>query len=108
MQKLNQMAYEHRVAWHDRVAIVPLSIDEQPEVVSQHVKQRALDQVDHYWSGAQRATGWDAPAFRALVGEAVPELFIIDRDGRILWRGHPVAQSQGKDVAARIEEALDQ
>ena len=29
MEKLNQMASEHRVAWHNRVAIVPLSIDEQ-------------------------------------------------------------------------------
>jgi thiol-disulfide isomerase/thioredoxin len=30
MEKLNQMASAHRVAWHNRVAIVPLSIDEQP------------------------------------------------------------------------------
>jgi thiol-disulfide isomerase/thioredoxin len=108
MEKLNQMAYEHRVAWHNRVAVVPLSIDEQPKTVSRHVKQRAWDQVDHYWSGAQGATGWDAPAMRALVGQAVPEMIIIDRDGRIFWRGHPAVKSQGKDVAARIKEALDQ
>jgi len=107
MRKLNQMASEHRVAWKNRVAIVPLSIDEHPETVSRHVKQRAWDQVDHYWSGSQGATGWDAPAMRALVGQAVPEVLIVDRDGRILWRGHPVATSEGNDVANRIKEALE-
>ncbi len=107
MEKLNQMASEHRVAWHNRVAIIPLSIDEQPETVSRHVKQRSWDQVDHYWSGAQGATGWDAPAVRAVVGQAVPELLIIDRDGRILWRGHPADKSEKMDVAARIQEALE-
>jgi len=107
MEKLNQMASEHHVAWHNRVAIVPLSIDEHPETVSRHVKQRAWDQVDQYWSGAQGATGWDAPAVRAVVGQAVPELLIIDRDGRILWRGNPADKSEKMDVAARIQEALE-
>ena len=107
METLNQMASEHRVAWHNRVAIIPLSIDEQPETVSRHVKQRSWDQVDHYWSGAHGATGWDAPAVRAVVGQAVPELLIIDRDGRILWRGHPADKSEKMDVAARIQEALE-
>jgi thiol-disulfide isomerase/thioredoxin len=108
MEKLNQMASEHRVAWHNRVAIVPISIDEQPATVSRHVKQRAWDQVDHYWSGSERATGGDAPAMRALVGQAVPESVIVDRDGRILWRGYPVDKSAGKDIADRINEALEQ
>jgi thiol-disulfide isomerase/thioredoxin len=107
MAKLNQMAFQHRAAWEDRVAIVPLSIDEQPDTVSRHVKQRAWDQVDHYWSGDRGATGWDAPAVRALICQFVPELLIVDRDGRILWRGNPADKSEIKDVAARINEALE-
>jgi thiol-disulfide isomerase/thioredoxin len=106
MEKLNRIAAEHRALWRDRVAIVPVSIDEQPETVSRHVKQRAWDQVDHYWSGSHGARGWDAPAMRALVGQAVPETLILDRDGRILWRGHPADKPAGKDIADRINDAL--
>ncbi len=106
MQKLCQLAAENRDAWRDRVGIVPLSIDEEPQEVSRHVKKRAWDQFDHYWSGAEGATGPEAPAMRALVGQAVPEIVIVDRDGRILWRGNPAEKSQAKDVAARIKEAL--
>ncbi len=107
MQRLNQMAADHRAEWQNRVAIVPLSIDESPEVVVRHVKPRSWDQVDHYWSGAEGATGADSPAWRALVGQAVPELLIIGCDSRILWIGHPTGKSDGNDVAARIEEALE-
>lgn len=107
MQRLNQMAAEHRTPWQNRVVIIPVSIDERPEVVVRHVKPRSWDQVDQYWSGADGATGFDSPACRALVGQGVPELLIIDRNGRISWIGHPTGKSEGKAVANRIQEALE-
>jgi thiol-disulfide isomerase/thioredoxin len=103
MQRLNQMAVDHRAAWRNRVAIIPLSIDERPEAVARHVKPRQWDQVDHYWTGADGAMGADSPACRALVIQGVPELLIIDRHGRISWIGHP----EGTDVASRIQGALE-
>jgi hypothetical protein len=106
MEKLNRIANEHRVAWHDRVAIVPVSIDERPETVSRHVKQRAWDQVDHYWNGSEGANGWNAPAVRALVGQAVAHAVIVGRDGRIVWRGNPADKSAGKDIVDRVNAAL--
>jgi thiol-disulfide isomerase/thioredoxin len=104
MAKLNQLAAEKRDAWRGRVAIVPLSIDEQLEDVARHVKQRAWDQLDHYWSGAEGSKGWNAPVIHAFGLEGVPHLLIINRDGRIVWRGHPADPSQ--DLAARIEELV--
>lgn len=109
MRKLVQLASEHRDTWRDRVALVPLSIDEKPEEAWHHVKQRSWDAVDHYWSGWSAASGsteGQSPAMLAFVAHAVPESIVIDRLGRIFWRGRPADDSDGKDVAARIDEAL--
>jgi thiol-disulfide isomerase/thioredoxin len=106
MEKLCRSTADNRQSWRDRVAIVPLAIDDTPEIVARHVQARGWDQIDQYWSGAPGATGPDAPAMRSLVGELVPECFIIGRDGRLLWRGYPTDKSQSKDIAARIDEAL--
>jgi thiol-disulfide isomerase/thioredoxin len=104
MEKLNLLAAEKQGAWRGRVAIVPLSIDERPEDVARHVKQRAWDQLDHYWSGAEGSKGWNAPAIHTFGLEGVPHLLIVNRDGRIVWRGHPADPSH----TARIEELIKQ
>jgi thiol-disulfide isomerase/thioredoxin len=100
--KLNQLAAEKRDTWRGRVVLVPLSIDERPEDVARHVKRLAWDQLDHYWSGEEGSRGWNAPAIQAFGIEAVPRMLLINRNGRIVWRGHPADQS----YAARIEELL--
>ena len=106
MRNLNQLAVEKRDAWRGNVAIVPLSIDQRPKDVARHVKQRGWDRIEQYWNGAEGSTGFDAPVMRAFVAAGVPELVIINRAGRIVWRGHPDDMSDRKDVATRIEEAL--
>jgi thiol-disulfide isomerase/thioredoxin len=108
MRKLNQLVQRHRDTWHEQVAIVPLSIDERPEDVSLHVAQRGWDQLTNYWSGASHATGWNAPVVRALVIGGVPDMLIIDREGRIRWRGQPGDPLHPVDVEALIKEALKQ
>jgi thiol-disulfide isomerase/thioredoxin len=102
MAKLNQLAAKKRDAWRGRVVIVPLSIDERPADVAQRVKQRQWDQLDHYWSGAEGSKGWNAPVMREFVVEGVPILLILNRNGRIAWRGHPADPSL--DLAGRIEK----
>ena len=106
MAKLNQLAAEKRDTWRGRVAIVPLSIDERPEDVARHVKRLAWDQLDHYWSGEEGSKGWNAPAIHAFGIEGVPHMLLINRDGRIVWRGHPADPSL--DLASRIEKLLKQ
>jgi thiol-disulfide isomerase/thioredoxin len=107
MRQLHQMAAGHRAAWRNRVAIVPVSIDERPEVVMPHVKPRSWDQIDHYWSGSDGATKFDSPAWRAFGGQGVPEVFIIDRHGRISWIGNPNAKAGEADLASRVQKALE-
>jgi hypothetical protein len=105
MGKLNELAAQKRDSWRGRVVLVPLSIDERREEVALHVKRRAWDQLDHYWTGAEGSKGWNASAIQALGVEAVPRMFIINRDGRIVWRGHPADPSL--DLVARLEGLIN-
>jgi beta-lactamase regulating signal transducer with metallopeptidase domain/thiol-disulfide isomerase/thioredoxin len=106
MAKLNALGEEQSAAWKDRVAIVPVSIDSEQGRVKSHVQQRGWNGLEHYWSGGSNGGDFEAPAARAFVVNGVPEAVIIGRDGRLLWRGHPLDKSDGKDLKSRIEDAL--
>jgi len=108
MRKLSELAGEQAEAWRDRVALVGLSIDDEPDQAKQHVQRRGWDKMDHYWSGAEDSTGWLSPALRAFGGENTPEAILIDAEGRIRWRGHPSMDARnGETIKSRIEDALN-
>ncbi len=106
MTKLNALGDEQTAAWKDRVAIVPVSIDSEQARVKSHVQQRGWTGLEHFWSGGGNGGDFEAPAARAFVVYGVPEAVLIGPDGRILWRGHPLDKSNGKDLKSRIEDAL--
>jgi thiol-disulfide isomerase/thioredoxin len=106
MSSLNALGDEQRAAWKDRVAIVPISIDSERARVGSHVRERAWTGLEHFWSGGSEGAEFESPAARAFVVHRVPEAVLIGRDGRILWRGHPLKQTDGSDVKSRIEQAL--
>jgi thiol-disulfide isomerase/thioredoxin len=106
MAKLNTLAGEQAAAWKDRVALIPVCIDANRERVKSHAAQRGWDRLEHHWAGKGGGNGWSAPAARAFVVGGVPETILIGRDGRILWRGHPLDDSAGQDLRSRIEAAL--
>ncbi|HLN26310.1 MAG TPA: sigma-70 family RNA polymerase sigma factor [Gemmataceae bacterium] len=106
MAKLSRLAEEHGAAWKDRVAIVPISIDAKPERVKSHVAQRGWNRLEHYWAGKSTRSDFDAPAARAFVVWGVPTAILVGRDGRILWRGHPLDETGGQNLQSRIEAAL--
>lgn len=105
MKMLDELAAKKHDRWKNRIRIVPLSIDDRPEQVARHIAQRGWSHLDHYWAGTGEVNGFDAAAARAFVISGVPTTILIGRDGRILWRGHPLVRSNGKDLATRIEEA---
>jgi hypothetical protein len=74
--------------------------------VRRHVSQHGWNRLDHYWAGTGTGIDWDAPAARAFVVSGVPETILIGPDGRIVWRGHPLPNSGGPDLASRIEAEL--
>ena len=103
---LNTLGVEQSVAWKDQVAIIPVSIDSDQSLVRTHIQQRAWTGLEHFWSGGSEGADFECPAARAFVIRGVPESVLIGRDGRILWRGHPLDQRDGMVVKSRIEQAL--
>ncbi len=103
---LNALGVEQSVAWKDQVAIIPVSIDSDQTRVRTHIQQRAWTGLEHFWSGGSEGADFECPAARAFVVHGVPQSVLIGRDGRILWRGHPLGQADGMDVKSRIEQAL--
>ncbi len=106
MSKLNALGAEQSAAWKDRVAIVPVSIDSDQASVQSHVRQRDWTGLQHFWSGGPEGADFESPAARAFVVNGVPEAILVGPDGRILWRGHPLDQTDAQDVKSRIEQAL--
>jgi len=108
MDRLNQLAEKKKDAWNDRVTLVALSIDDQPDRAERFLSQRGWKGLKPFWTGRREggATGWESPAARAYVIQGVPTTLIIGRDGRILWRGHPLDNTDGQDIETRIEAAI--
>ena len=106
MAALNRLSAEEGVAWKDRVAIVPISIDARPERVKSHVAQHGWERLEHYWAGESTDSDFNAPAARAFVVSGVPQAILIGPDGRILWRGHPLGNVGGQNLKSRIEAEL--
>jgi thiol-disulfide isomerase/thioredoxin len=108
MNRLNKLAEEKKDAWNGRVEIAALSIDDQPDGAERFVAERGWKGLKPFWAGrgAGGTGGWESPAARAYVIQGVPTTLIIDRDGRIVWRGHPLDQTDGQDITTRIEAAI--
>jgi thiol-disulfide isomerase/thioredoxin len=104
--KLNGLSAEQASAWKDRVALVPVSIDDRPDRVRAHVRNRGWNRLEQFWAGDGTGVGFDAPAARAFVAFGFPEAILIGPDGRIVWRGHPLDESGEQDLRSRIVAAL--
>ena len=50
MAELVKTYGEQREEWADKIAVVPISVDDTADVVVQHTKDRGWDVFTHYWS----------------------------------------------------------
>jgi len=108
MGKMNQMVVDKPDVWKSQAVIVPISIDDNTELVTAHVARRGWTNLDYFWSGNDGVGGWQSPAPQAFGVNGVPTSFILDRNGKILWTGHPANSTGGKTLETRIEEAIAQ
>ena len=106
IKALDALGAKKHDSWKERVTIIPLSIDEKPELVTRHVARNKWTHLKHFWAGPSEINAFDAPAAKLFVVDGVPTAFLIAPDGRILWRGDPLAKVGGKTLEDRIEEAL--
>jgi thiol-disulfide isomerase/thioredoxin len=100
MASLNDLAREKADEWAGKVTLLGASIDDARETVLRHIRRKKWTDVKQYWCGE------DGPENPATVYgvRGVPTCFLIGRDGRILWSGHPAQIDKHK----KIEEALAQ
>jgi thiol-disulfide isomerase/thioredoxin len=94
MAKLQKIRQEHP-DWQDKVAIIPLSIDDAIVPVRRHVEPRGWTNTFNVWAGEG---GWHAAAAKAFRVTGVPTTYIIDAKGNIVTAGHPAALPIEKTV----------
>ena len=73
-------------AWQDKVAIIPLSIDDTIDVVIKHVNKRGWTNTFNVWAGDG---GWSSVAAKQFRLKGVPTTYIIGADGKIVIAGNP-------------------
>jgi hypothetical protein len=83
-----------------------VSIDDGPDRLRPHARRRGWNHLDQHWTGDKKDVGFEARAARAFGVNGVPEAVLIGRDGRILWRGHPLESAGERSLESRISEAL--
>jgi thiol-disulfide isomerase/thioredoxin len=88
-------------AWGDKVAIIPLSIDDTIGQVRQHVDKRGWTNTLNVWAGDG---GWTSAPARSFRVTAVPTTYIIDPKGKIVTAGHPM----GLPIAKTVDHLLAQ
>jgi beta-lactamase regulating signal transducer with metallopeptidase domain/thiol-disulfide isomerase/thioredoxin len=81
--------------WQDKVAIVPLSIDDTLDVVRHHVDQRGWTNTFNVWA---EGGGWHSKPALAFQVRGVPTTYIIDANGKIARAGHPDTMDIGQEV----------
>jgi len=85
--------------WQDKVAIVPVSIDDTLNIVRKHVDQRDWTNTFNVWAGDG---GWRSAPAKAFRVTAVPTSYVIDQQGKIIWAGHPEVET----ISATIDRLI--
>jgi len=98
MAKLNAIAASEGADWNGKVALIPVCLDREPEVISTHVKSRGWMNLRHYRS-ERTGDEYFADAQRAFGVMAYPTSFLIDPSGEIVWRGHP----EERDLVTEVQ-----
>ncbi len=93
-----RVSIPHLIELNDRYAdqgVVLVSLTNEPlRTVEPFVEQMGMD----YPIGGGSSTGGDYGV------EGIPTAFIVDREGRIAWRGHPLDQAMERALVAAVTE----
>jgi hypothetical protein len=79
----------HSSDWEGKAILVALSIDDAQADAARHVESKGWTAIRHFWSAAGSEPGWNSDAPRTYGIDGIPTAFLIDTDGKILWRGNP-------------------
>jgi thiol-disulfide isomerase/thioredoxin len=91
MDDAQEIMSRRRSDWEGRAAIVALSIDDTIDPIIPHNQERKLESIVHLWSkpAVEGGVGWRSNGPVRWGVNAIPNAYLIDADGTILWRGDP-------------------
>ncbi len=88
LEKLKAELPTLKESYKDSLVIITVSIDDLPDPVKPYMEKLGLwEQCEHFWAGQG---GWQSPGARAFGIYSVPTALVINPDGIIVWRGHPM------------------
>ncbi len=90
MTRLVELGNRRGDSWRDDVALVAVGIDKDREDLRRRVLQNGATTVRQLWSPDNEAEKAGS-AYGSFKISGVPTSFLIGRDGRIVWRGHPAS-----------------
>lgn len=73
--------------WGDRVELLTLSLDVKKQTAIDQLKKAGWDKTYNGWAGE---AGMGAEAATSYGVSAIPVVFVIDQDGKIVVTGHPM------------------
>lgn len=85
MAHLNEVAKNHAKDWKGSVQLIGISVDDDSETAMKHLKKRNWLDCRQTWPDG----GFESIAAKKYGVEGIPSAFLIDREGKILWMGHP-------------------
>lgn len=97
----------HEDDWAGKAAIVALSIDDTMEAAQNHARKKGWLDIHQYWSADGDLTGWNSAAPRAYGIDAIPTAFVIDPEGKIVWRGNPNDTNPEKRIERVLQSSTD-
>ena len=102
MEHLVALAKRRGSSWGDKVALVAVGIDKDRDELRRHVQQHGDAPIRYLWS-PQDGDAMAGSAYADYVISGVPTAFLIGRDGRIVWRGHPASL----ELEQKIDELIE-
>jgi thiol-disulfide isomerase/thioredoxin len=94
MAKLQTLCQSHP-DWKDKVAVVPLSIDDTMDILRRHIEKRGWTNTLNVWAGDG---GWHSEPAKIFRVRGVPTTYIIAPDGKIIIAGHPESMQIDREV----------
>ncbi len=89
LQELKEILAKYHHEWKDRLQVITVSLDEENEVVRPHLERRGWwEMALHTWNSSEE----DEDAGEAYGVRSIPTAFLMDPEGKVVWRGNPIQQ----------------
>ena len=87
------MLEKRKDEWGQDVRVIGISVDTDKSSLKIHVKRKGMDKIEHFWRSTSTCS-------KDYVVSGIPHLMIIDKAGKIVFKGHPL-------MRPNLEEDLD-